>query len=90
MIKILLKLEAFLGHFLQKNIKNHWRLIFFQSYMNRTDLGLAREIAANGKAMLGSTRTLKMPVLNMTGDYSPHIDATVTFNGRLQPHKCTW
>ena len=58
--------------------------------MNRTDLGLAREIAANGKAMLGSTRTLKMPVLNMTGDFSPHVDATVTFNGRLQPHKCTW
>ena len=58
--------------------------------MNRTDLGIDREVAANGKAMLGSTRTLKMPVLNMTGDYSPHVDATVTFNGRLQPHKCTW
>jgi len=58
--------------------------------MNRTDLGLAREIAANGKAILGSTRTLKMPVLNMTGDYSPHVEGTVAFNGRLQPHKCTW
>jgi len=72
----------------ETNAKNLSLLI--QSYMQRTDLGLAREIAANGKAMLGSTRTLKMPVLNMTGDYSPHIESTVTFNGRLQPNKCTW
>ena len=26
----------------------------------------------------------------MTGDQSPHADATVVFNGRLQPHRCTW
>ncbi len=32
-------------------------------------------------------RTLKMPVLNMVGDHSPHIDATVNFNGRLDPAK---
>jgi hypothetical protein len=40
--------------------------------------------------LFGSTRTLKMPVINMTGDQSPHADATVVFNGRLQPHRCTW
>ena len=27
---------------------------------------------------------------NMTGDQSPHVDATVVFNGRLQPNRCTW
>merc|ERR1712226_1754033 len=43
-----------------------------------------------GKPMFGSTRTLKMPVINMTGDQSPHVDATVVFNGRLQPNRCTW
>merc|ERR1712029_660496 len=64
--------------------------LLLQTYMARNDLGLAREIASNGKPMLGSTRTLKMPVLNMTGDQSPHVDATVVFNGRLQPNKCTW
>ena len=37
--------------------------LLLQTYMGRNDLGLAREIAANGKPMLGSTRTLKMPVL---------------------------
>jgi len=61
-----------------------------QSYMNRTDLSLARDLAPNGKTIVGANRTLKMPVLNMVGDKSPHVDATVTFNGRLDPTKCTW
>ena len=60
------------------------------SYMQRTDLALSREVAANGKPMLGSARSLRPPVLNMTGDRSPHVDATVALNGRLQPNKCTW
>ena len=59
--------------------------------MHRSDINLAREInATNGKPLFGATRTLKVPVLNMTGDRSPHVDATVAFNGRLQPNKCTW
>lgn len=60
------------------------------AYMQRSDLGIAREIATNGKPLFGATRTLKMPVINMTGDHSPHVEATVAFNGRLQPNKCTW
>lgn len=31
-----------------------------------------------------------MPVLNITGSLSPHIDDTVTFNGRLDPAKTNW
>lgn len=34
--------------------------------------------------------TLKVPVLNITGSLSPHIDDTVTFNGRLEPTKTNW
>jgi len=65
--------------------------LLMQAYVQRSDLNLAREIAANGKELLGaSVRALKTPVLNMTGDHSPHVDATVAFNGRLQPNKCTW
>ncbi len=60
------------------------------AYMQRTDLGIAREVAANGKPLFGSTRSLRVPVLNMTGDRSPHVEATVAFNGRMQPNKCTW
>jgi hypothetical protein len=37
-----------------------------------------------------SAPTLKTPVLNITGSLSPHIDDTVTFNGRLEPTKCNW
>lgn len=64
--------------------------LLIQAYVTRTDIKLARDLAANGKTMLGSNRTLKMPVLNMVGDHSPHIEATVNFNGRLDPAKCTW
>ncbi len=35
------------------------QFFYVQSYMNRTDLGIAREVAANGKAMLGSTRYVR-------------------------------
>jgi len=60
------------------------------SYVNRTDLGLVRDLAPNGKTIIGAKQTLKMPVLNIVGDKSPHVDATVTFNRRLDPAKCTW
>ena len=64
--------------------------LLMHSYVQRTDLNLAREIATNGKELHGATRALKTPVLNMTGDHSPHVEATVAFNGRLQPNRCTW
>ena len=64
--------------------------LLLHSYVQRTDLNLAREIATNGKELLGASRALKTPVLNMTGDHSPHVEATVAFNGRLQPNRCTW
>ena len=64
--------------------------LLLHSYVQRTDLNLAREIAPNGKELLGTSRALKTPVLNMTGDHSPHVEATVAFNGRLQPNRCTW
>ena len=64
--------------------------LLLHSYVQRTDLNLAREIAPNGKELLGASRALKTPVLNMTGDHSPHVEATVAFNGRLQPNRCTW
>ena len=72
----------------QVNPRNFHSLL--SAYMSRSDLGLAREIAANGKPLFGATRSLQSPVLNMTGGHSPHVEATVAFNGRLQPNKCTW
>lgn len=42
------------------------------------------------KSICFAVATLKMPVLNITGSLSPHIDDTVTFNGRLEPTKTNW
>lgn len=76
-------------HFSQEVNPNNLALLI-QSYATRTDLNIAREIAANGKALYGANKTLQMPVLNMVGEHSPHVESTVTFNGRLDPSKCTW
>jgi len=60
------------------------------SYVTRTDLGLARSLSTTGKTLKGGNRSLAMPVLNMVGDQSPHVEATVTLNGRLDPALTTW
>ena len=67
--------------------------LLMESFLQRSDLNLTREIDIHtGKEISsGATcRTLKTPVLNMTGDQSPHVESTVIFNGRLQPSRCTW
>jgi len=61
--------------------------LFIDSYIQRTDMGIVRELDPTRKAM---ARTPKVPILNMTGALSPHVDDTVTFNGRLDPGNSTW
>ncbi|XP_014366573.2 protein NDRG3 isoform X4 [Papilio machaon] len=53
--------------------------LLMDSYVRRTDLNISRE-----------GHTIRAPVLNITGALSPHVDDTVTFNGRLQPTNSTW
>ncbi|XP_072929898.1 protein NDRG3-like [Epargyreus clarus] len=53
--------------------------MFIDSYLRRSDLNISRE-----------GNTIKVPVLNVTGALSPHVDDTVTFNGRLDPAKTSW
>ena len=33
---------------------------------------------------------IRCPVLNITSISSPHVDATVAFNGRLDPSNSSW
>lgn len=61
--------------------------LFIDSYIQRTDLNINRETDPS-KPPSGST--VKVPVLNMTGALSPHVDDTVTFNSRLDPTNSTW
>ncbi|XP_053624970.1 protein NDRG3 isoform X4 [Plodia interpunctella] len=53
--------------------------MLIDSYVRRTDLGITRD-----------ADSIKVPVLNITGALSPHVEDTVTFNGRLNPSKATW
>jgi len=61
--------------------------LFIDSYVRRTDLNINRELDASRRA---GVRTVKVPVLNMTGALSPHVDDTVNFNSRLDPSTSTW
>lgn len=61
--------------------------LFIDSYIQRTDLSITRELDPNRRA---SVRTVEVPVLNLTGALSPHVDDTVTFNSRLDPSTSTW
>jgi len=84
------RLAASFKQYLQNNLHPANLAKLMDSYVKRNNIKLAREIAANGKTVHGATRTLKMPVLNMVGEQSPHVDATVVLNGKLDPTKCTW
>jgi len=61
--------------------------LFIDAYISRSDLNINRELDPIRRA---SNRTVKVPVLNMTGALSPHVDDTVTFNSRLDPSTSTW
>lgn len=60
--------------------------MLINSYVHRTDLNIARTPSGTPQ----SSKTLKMPVINITGSLSPHSDDTVTFNGRLDPTNSSW
>ena len=89
-LKSNVRLASTFKQYFQNNVHPSNLSKLMNSYMTRTNLKLAREIASNGKTIHGATRTLKMPVLNMVGEQSPHVDATVVLNGKLDPSKCNW
>ncbi|KAL1117048.1 hypothetical protein AAG570_004376 [Ranatra chinensis] len=59
---------------------------FIDSYIRRSDLNMTRTLEPNKKESL----TLAMPVINITGSMSPHVDDTVTLNARLDPTNSSW
>nr|KAF7438933.1 hypothetical protein H0235_001324 [Vespula pensylvanica] len=61
--------------------------LFIDSYVRRTDLNITRELDPTRKK---EGLTLSVPVMNITGALSPHVDDTVTLNGRLDPTNSTW
>jgi len=73
--------------YFEKNVNPTNLGLLIDSYIRRTDLAIVRELDPIRRK---DARTLKMPVLNITGALSPHVDDTVTFNGRLDPVNSTW
>ncbi|XP_017022318.1 protein NDRG3 isoform X5 [Drosophila kikkawai] len=63
--------------------------MLINAYIHRNDLHLARTPPGTPGTETAAT-TLKMPVINITGSLSPHVEDTVTFNGRLDPTNSSW
>jgi len=77
---------AFRSHFSRGvNASNLGALI--QCYIQRTDLGIVRELDQHKKQ---ATRMLRCPVLNITSNHSAHIDDSVALNARLDPTTSNW
>jgi hypothetical protein len=61
--------------------------LFIDGYIRRSDLNIVRELEITKRK---DNNTLQMAVMNITGSFSPHVDDTVTLNGRLDPTNSTW
>ncbi|KAI5729288.1 hypothetical protein M8J76_001029 [Diaphorina citri] len=59
--------------------------LFIDAYIRRTDLNISRDLENRT-----CTQTLGMPVMNITGAFSPHVDDTVILNSRLDPTSSSW
>jgi len=60
---------------------------FVTSYIQRTDLGIFRELDHTKKF---GVKNFKCPVMLMAGQYSAHLDDVIEMNGRLDPSNSTW
>jgi pimeloyl-ACP methyl ester carboxylesterase len=72
--------------FFERSINPVNLAMFIDAYIHRSDMNIARSPPGSPH----SSVTLNVPVLNITGALSPHIDDTVTFNGRINPEKSSW
>jgi hypothetical protein len=66
-------------HYWQKGIQSRNLAMLVEQYIWRTDITINREV-----------NTLTVPVLNLVGGLSPHVDDTVITNGKLNPPKTSW
>ncbi|KAJ6643209.1 Protein NDRG3 [Pseudolycoriella hygida] len=77
--------QMYKSHF-ERSVNPTNLAMLINSYIHRTDLQIARTPSGSPQA----AATLKMPVINITGALSPHVDDTVTLNGRLDPTNSSW
>jgi len=63
---------------------------YFSTETNPSNLSLLLHSYANRKELSLSRASIKMPVLNIVGESSPHVDATINMNMKVDPAKSTW
>lgn len=82
--------QVYKSYFLQ-HVNPSNLALFIDSYIRRNDLNISRGDNDGVSRVPGEKLpTLRMPVMNITGAFSPHVEDTVTFNGRLDPTNSTW
>ena len=80
-------LVAMYKHYFSQDIQPVNLAKLTEQYVWRPAVDIDREHNMDQK---GDTRTLKIPVLNLVGAFSPFVDDTVTLNGKLNPINATW
>ena len=69
---------------LQRIRHPHNLALFIESYSKRNAIKIQRPVVGQ------TNTTLKCGVLLLTGDHSPAVDDTVTFNSKLDPSNSSW
>lgn len=80
-------LSTVFKQYFEKNVNAFNLGLFVDAYINRSDLNIIRELDPSKKKGI---RMIKCPVMMITGNNSPHVDDTVTMNGRLDPTTSNW
>jgi len=74
-------------HYFSNDVQGKNLAKLTEQYIWRTAIDIYRDDNLEGK---GDTKTLKIPILNVVGAYSPFVEETVTLNGRLNPINTNW